>query len=382
VENAFTDNIEVNKQKRSTGLLQSIVSAVKENPLFERSTIDSSKLAEKPLASVNTEQKLNNKETLEDLLNQDDKQNQQNKNASNNNSAQIDDMDKNLSAHNQNNKITRTDTKITDSKLDQQDSNLLIEEQKRQNNKALYKKYGLQLVLSFLMVLISGVFVVKLLRRSNSSTITEEFQEPLTIANNKIANENLTEKGIDSIHNDYVSGTKLTSSGATDFANIDDELASLDFDEHSDTNVDELAEIEAAISDIKKEEGIQDYKPSKPAISKKIMDIPTKSSHMPIENTDFDIETIELSEHMTNETLTLNGGNMEELLPDELQESFDLLADNKKEVNLKIDLAKQYVEAGDATSAKSILNEIIDIAEPEQKHEIENILKGLVSSKA
>lgn len=64
-------------------------------------------------------------------------------------------------------------------------------------------------------------------------------------------------------------------------------------------------------------------------------------------------------------------------LPSDVEESLDLLASNEDEVNLKLDLAKQYMDAGDNITAKEVLLEILKIASSDKKDDINRMLQSM-----
>ena len=84
----------------------------------------------------------------------------------------------------------------------------------------------------------------------------------------------------------------------------------------------------------------------------------------------------DLSEHsdieLLDESLDLNE------IPSEITESFDILASDKEEIGVKIDLAKQYLDADDKESAKKILTELFaETTDASQKEEIQSLLAKL-----
>lgn len=270
VANALGDNIEINNPTKTTGLLSGVVSMLKVNPLLVPSVIDSKQLEEKNAAnSTKTEQQANNVTTLKDLLAQDTTK-----------------VTEPVAV-----KVMPTDSNIITNIAKTETTPKLIEPQNNTAvaDKTLYKKYGLQLILSFLMVLISCVFIIKILRRSHIAAID-----------------------------------------ATD----------LNPEESAD-----LTDIDEAIAEITRQE----------------------SHH-------YDEEIDLSSNDLPGDSITVQ--------PEFEAIDLELLSDNNGVVDLKINLAKQYIEAGDSVNAKSILTEIIDIAGPVQKEAIENILKTLITSAA
>ena len=292
VENALGDNIEINKPTKATGLLSGIALTLKANPLFASSMIDSKQLEGKNAADLTkVEQPPKNMTTLKDLL------------AQNNTDATDPTIVKTIpTGSNAFKGFDKTENVIKGTKVTTQQQNNTSDVA----NKILYKKYGMQLILSFLMVLISCFFIIKILRRSHIASVSEQEEEN-----------------------------------------------PIDLNEFNPGESNDLADIDKAIAEIKLHE-LYHYEAEKLDLSSNDL----LSNNIELENTvDF-----ELADHEFEEV------------------NIELSSNNKSEIELKIKLAKQYIEAGDSISAKNIFDEVVDIAAPEQKNEIENILKTLIIS--
>jgi pilus assembly protein FimV len=76
------------------------------------------------------------------------------------------------------------------------------------------------------------------------------------------------------------------------------------------------------------------------------------------------------------ESMEFNLDDVDEVIEDEEDASEGLL-DNTDEITTKLDLARAYMDMGDPEGARSILDEVMDEGNEEQKREAEDIISQL-----
>jgi pilus assembly protein FimV len=74
--------------------------------------------------------------------------------------------------------------------------------------------------------------------------------------------------------------------------------------------------------------------------------------------------------------MDFNLDDVDEVIEDEEDASEGLL-DNTDEVTTKLDLARAYMDMGDPEGARSILDEVMDEGNEEQKREAQDIISEL-----
>lgn len=361
LQNALVDNIQVNKQAHPTGLLQGIVSAVKENPIFSQPTIDGKSLAEQKVVEEMPATTINAPVTLEDVVNKEHHQTT----TSLPSPTKSNTLKQKQINTTENKKVQVKDLHDSSNKVGNQQNSSLMNKHNSLTEKSLYKKYGLQLVLSFLMVLISGIFAIKLLKRShftylcndvpshelgiidksNWITTKPDIKQPEQTRNDIPTNHNLKKNALPADELSAIDITQFESKTETEHKD-DLDISLAEFISHEETDVKDLDLAELDLESL-------------------------------------EIDSIDNNEQIKTSTSpnTPKFAQNNDYLDDELSDSYDLLNDHKIEIDLKIDLAKQYIEAGDTVSAKNILSEIVDFVEGEQKHEIDILLNGLITTK-
>ena len=90
-----------------------------------------------------------------------------------------------------------------------------------------------------------------------------------------------------------------------------------------------------------------------------------------------DLDSIERELEGLSEGLEADEGEPLELPTEESSEEISLDLDTTDEVTTKLDLARAYIDMGDSEGAKSILEEVVNEGNDQQKEEAQELINGI-----
>ena len=389
VAGALSDNIELNKEDEDKSLLSTIIAELKKKPLFSKNPIKVNIKEGMSPAKPNNTTPQSSSATLEELLKKNKQVPTPDTSSANDptfTQAKVTTQDSaNAAQPNKNEKNSAMVEYKADPVADHKLDNPIAADNSKAQKQSVYQKYGSQLILSFFMVLVSVIFGLKILRRSHA-TIAEE--DSHNIAHTPHESANAATKIADNALKATADPFNLENY-EEDLASLDEELhiagynkdgpAEIgDFDDLDLTEFDEhdmhlTTSLDAAIANkanranynFAKQTAIAN-KTARPGAKPAPVDL--LSQHIGLD--EFDLHFADPADQ------AMQGDSRQQA------QSMKLSADHLQEVKLKINLAKQYIEAGDSASAKSVLDEIVAIADPNQKQEIDQLLRSIVDSKA